>query len=275
MADRWIISLLQRTEAEVEKGFAEYRFDNAAAAIYRFVWDEYCDWYVEVAKVRLQSGSQAEQRGTRRTLVRVLETVLRLAHPIIPFITEELWQKVAPLASRGGESIMLAPYPQPDATRIDEEAEAWFTRLKGLVLAPRNLRGEMGIAPSQRIPLDITCAPEEIAPFAPYMAALARLSEVRGVRDLPSSDSPVAVVGPWRLMLHVEVDPAAERERLSKEVSRLEGEVQRARAKLSNASFVDRAPADVVATERQRLATFEETLEKLKPRLDKLRGLAV
>jgi valyl-tRNA synthetase len=274
MADRWIISLLQRTEAEVERAFGEYRFDNAAAAIYRFVWDEYCDWYLEVAKVQLQSGNEAGQRGTRRTLVRVLETVLRLAHPIIPFITEELWQKVAPLAGREGASIMLAPYPRADERRIDAQAEAWFARLKDLVLALRNLRGEMGIAPSQRVPVDMTCDADEVAPYAPAMAALARLSEVRAVKDLPASDSPVAVVGPWRLMLHVEVDASAERDRLAKEVARLEGEIARARAKLGNASFVDRAPPEVVATERQRLATFDETLAKLKPRLEKLRERA-
>jgi valyl-tRNA synthetase len=274
MADRWIVSLLQRTETEVEKGFAEYRFDNAAAAIYRYVWDEYCDWYVEVAKVQLQSGSEAQQRGTRRTLVRVLETVLRLAHPIIPFITEELWQKVAPLAAREGESVMLAPYPAADPARMDEAAEAWFARLKELVLAPRNLRGEMGIPPSQRVPLEVVCDAAEIAPFAPYMSALARLSGVRAVSELTQGDSPVAVVRDWRLMLHVEVDRTAERERLAKEVSRLEAEIARARAKLGNAGFVERAPAEVVALERERLASFDATLAKLRPRLDKLRERA-
>ena len=274
MADRWIISLLQRTEGEVERGLAEYRFDNAAAAIYKFVWDEYCDWYVEVAKVQLQNGNELQQRGTRRTLVRVLEAVLRLAHPIIPFITEELWHRVAPLAAREGESIMLAAYPRADASRIDEAAEAWFARLKELVLAPRNLRGEMNIPPGQRVPLDVTCEPADVLPYATVMAALARLSEVRAVRDLASSDAPVAVVGEWRLMLHIEVDPAAECQRIEKELSRYEAELLLQRGKLENPEFVRRAPAEVVTAARNRVAVLDATLSKLRPRLEQLRRRA-
>ncbi len=259
--DRWIISTLQRTEAEVEKGFAEYRFDNAAGAIYRFVWDEYCDWYVEIAKEQLAKGNESEQRGTRRTLVRVLEASLRLAHPIIPFITEELWQIVAPLAGKTGETIMLAPYPKSQSEKIDEAAEREITDAKELVNAGRNLRSEAKVPPKERIAFYIVGKPSEASVTA--STALMRVSELRVVDQLPQSDSPVAVAGPHRLMPHIEVDPVAERERVGKEIARLQGEIAKARAKLGNASFVERAPASVVAQERERLAAFEATLGKL------------
>jgi valyl-tRNA synthetase len=266
--DRWIISTLQRAEAEVEKGFAEYRFDNAAAAIYRFVWDEYCDWYLEVAKEQLAKGGEAAQRGTRRTLVRVLEAALRLAHPIIPFITEELWQKVAPLAGKTGETIMLAPYPRSQPGRIDEPAEREIAFAKEVVNAARNLRSEAKIPPKDRVTFYVTGTLSEST--VPAMVSLARASELKTFAELPPSDSPVAVVGPHRLMPHVEVDPQAERERLGKEAGRLEAEIAKARGKLGNAAFVERAPAAVVAQERERLAAFEATLHKVKAQLEKL-----
>ena len=270
VADRWIVSLLQRTEAGVAKGFDEYRFDFAANAIYRFVWDEYCDWYVEMAKVQLLQGNESQQRGTRRTLVRVLEALLRLAHPIIPFITEELWQRLAPLAGRIGESVMLAPWPQPQPEKIDPGAERDVAAIKELVAACRNLRGEMGISPAQRIPLLATGDAAQLEPAFPYMAALARLSATSIVASLPQADAPVAVVGESRLMLRIEVDLAAERERLSREIARLEAELAKAAAKLANAGFVARAPAAVVAQERERVSSFSATLEKLRPQLAKL-----
>ncbi len=268
--DRWIVSALQRTEAEVERGFAEYRFDNVAGAIYRFVWDEYCDWYLEIAKTQLAAGSEAEQRGTRRTLVRVLEAALRLAHPIIPFITEELWHKVAPLAGKAGESIMLAPYPVSQPEKIDKTADEDVAAAKDLVDAARNLRAEMKLQPQDQATFYVTGDPSSTAITA--FAALVRQSKLNLVQDLPESDSPVAVVGLHRLLLEVQIDPVAERARITKEIARIEQEITKCRGKLGNPSFVERAPAQVVQQERERLAGFEATLEKLKQQLAKLHG---
>nr|WP_198983163.1 valine--tRNA ligase [Herbaspirillum sp. ASV7] len=278
-ADRWIVSLLQRTEAEVEKGFADYRFDNIATAIYKFVWDEYCDWYLEMAKAQIQSGNEAQQRATRRTLLRVLESVLRLAHPVLPFITEQLWQSVAPLTDRkpdatlaAGDSIMRQAYPRPDLDKIDTEAEAWVAQFKAYTDACRNLRGEMQLAPSLRVPLIVEAADTAaVESFLPYLQGLVRLSEAQIVAQLPESPAPVAIVGEVKLMLKVEIDVAAERERLGKEVTRLTGEIAKANGKLSNESFVARAPEAVVAQEKERVANFSATLEKVKEQLAKLK----
>ncbi len=262
--DRWILARMEQAKAAVHAGFADYRFDLIARALYEFVWDEYCDWYVELAKVQLASGSEAARRGTRHTLVRVLEELLRLAHPIIPFITEELWQKVAPLAGASGPSVMLAPYPMPRPEREDAAACAEMERLKALTNACRNLRGEMGLSPAQRLPLVIEGDVERAAAYAPYMQLLARLSEVRAVERLPESEAPVAVVGDWRLMLEVTVDRAAEIARLDKEIARLEADIARAEAKLANPNFVEKAPQAVVAQERARIEDFTTTLAKLR-----------
>lgn len=273
-ADRWITSQLQRLEADVARGFADYRFDNIANAIYHFVWDEYCDWYVELAKVQIQNGSAAQQLGTRRTLIRVLETVLRLAHPIIPYITEELWQKVAVVAGKRRideeASVSIQPYPVADAGRIDEQAEAQVAVLKAQVEAVRALRGEMSLSPAQRVPLIAQGDSAVLNANAPYLAALAKLEGVDVVDQLPDVGAPVQVVGTTQLMLHVEIDVDAERARLGKEIERLEREIAKAHAKLSNASFVERAPAAVVEQEKIRVGQFGETLDKVKGQLEKL-----
>ena len=270
-ADRWIVSILQRTEAEVERAFEDYRFDLAAKAIYEFVWDEYCDWYLELAKVQIQQGDEAEQRATRRTLLRVLETVLRLAHPIMPFITEEIWQTIAPMTEKHGASIMLEAYPKAQADKIDEQSEAWVAQLKQMVDACRSLRGEMSISPAARVPLVASGNAEKLTAYAPYLKALAKLEEVSIVADLPEADAPVMLVDDFKLMLKVEIDVAAEKERLGKEVARLEAEISKANAKLNNESFVARAPAEVVAQEKARVAEFGANLEKLLSQLAKLK----
>ena len=263
LVDRWIVSQLQRAEADVATAFEEYRFDNASTAIYQFVWDEYCDWYVELAKVQLQNGTPAQQRATRRTLLRVLETTLRLAHPIIPFITEELWQKVAPLAGKTGETIMLATYPVSQPEKIDADAETFVARLKESIDAVRNLRGEMNVSPKDRVPLYVTGDEGLLQPQLPYLLTLGKLSEIHPVENLPESNAPVAVVSSGKMMLDIQIDPAAETARISKEITRLEGEIGRAEVKLGNASFVDRAPPAVVDQEKKRLMEFRQKLAEL------------
>ncbi len=272
VADRWIVSALQDAEAEIRTQLDAYRFDLAAKALYEFVWESYCDWYVELAKVDLAQGDEAAQRGTRRTLVRVLEATLRLAHPFIPFITEELWHGVAPLAGKTGESISVQPYPRPDAAKRDAAASAQITALQALVEQCRSLRSQMNLSPAQKVPLKVmgSVPGVHVDAIAPYVQALARLASVDEVRELPASDAPVAVVGDVRLMLEVAVDREAERERIGKEIARREAEVASARAKLANESFVARAPAAVVEQERSRLAASVATLEKLHEQLARL-----
>ena len=271
-ADRWIAARLQQAITEVHEAFAAYRFDQAARAIYEFVWDEYCDWYLELAKVQLNGGTPEQQRATRRTLATVLEATLRLAHPIIPFITEELWQKVAPLAgvahkaspsSDGCDSIMLAAYPQVNEAQRHHDSVARIQLLKELVNACRTLRGEMNLSPAQRVPLVIEGDDAVIGSLAPYIAALGKLSDVSAIAALADADAPVALVGEMRMMLVVEIDKDAERARLAKEIARIQGEIKKAEAKLANSSFVDKAPPAIVQQEQARLADFATMLQKL------------
>jgi valyl-tRNA synthetase len=270
VADRWIVSRLQRAEEAVTRALDEYRFDVAARAVYEFVY-EYCDWYVEIAKVRLADGNEAQQRATRRTLMRVLETTLRLAHPVIPFITEELWQMVAPLAGRTGESIMTAPFPRSEPAKIDEKAEAEVALWKEQVEATRNLRAENNIGPGEKVVLYAQPKQAHAAwQHAPW-SALARLSEIR-VGEVPAgtlaastatSNGAISIVLP-------QIDKAAERGRLGKEIAKLEAEIDKARTNLGNTSFVERAPPAVVEQMKKRLADFEAKHSDMRTQLGKL-----
>ncbi len=268
-ADRWITGELQRVEAAVAQGFAEYRLDQVANAVYAFVWDEYCDWYLEIAKVQLAQGNEAQQRATRRTLIRVLETVLRLLHPVAPFITAELWETVAPAAGRKTTpSIVTATYPQAQLDKVDPAADAWMARLKAVIAEIRRLRSEMSLPPGERVPL-LTLGDQAFVEAAtPLLKSLAKLAEVQPLTDEPAfaaatQAAPVAVHGDLRLALHVQIDVAAEKARLGKEIDRLKGEITKADAKLGNESFVARAPAAVVDQERARLADFKQALARL------------
>jgi len=271
-ADRWITGELQRVEAAVAEGFAEYRLDTVANAIYAFVWDEYCDWYLEIAKVQLQAGSESEQRGTRRTLLRTLETVLRLLHPIAPFITAELWERVAVVAGRKTtdleHGIVTAPYPKAQLEKVDRQADAWMATLKEIVGSGRVLRSQMSLAPGKRVPLYATGDAGFLAAATPLLKALAQVSEVTVFDDAgfaaATADSPVAVVGGNRIALHVEIDRTAEIARLTKEIDRIDGEIAKQNAKLGNESFVAKAPAEVVAQFKQRVAEFSATMSRLR-----------
>jgi len=276
LADRWISGELQRVEAAVAQGFADYRLDNVANALYAFVWEEYCDWYIEIAKVQIAQGTEAEQRATRRTLIRTLETVLRLLHPVAPFITAELWDSVAPVAGlKKTDTVVTARYPQAQLQKVDPAADAWVARLKAVLAEVRRLRSEMGLNPGDRVPLLTLGDDTFVDQAAPVLRALARLSGVQpqaGVDEFTAATAhaPVALSGDLRLALHVQVDVAAETARLGKEIARLEAEIAKGHGKLANESFVARAPAAVVAQERARLADFEQALQRLKEQLSRL-----
>ena len=270
-ADQWIIGRLQQTEAAAAEAFETYRFDLAAQTLYEFVWNDYCDWYIELAKVQIQTGCPTTQRTTRRTLVRVLEAALRLLHPIIPFITEELWQAVAPLANaKTADSIMLAAYPKADPEKIVQAAFDQMAQLQDLIGAVRNLRGEMGIAPNVKAPLFVEGSVPEA--LLKYLPALTRLTEAKTVDRLPESeDAPVAVCNGARLMLKIEIDKAAETARLSKEAEKLQKALDKLNAKLSKPGYTEKAPAHLVEKDKADLAELEDKMAKVQNQLVKLK----
>ncbi len=283
-ADRWMSSMLQRVEAEVEQGFKDYRLDLVANAIYEFVWNEFCDWYLEIAKVQIQHGSPQEARATRRTLIRTLEAILRLSHPLIPFITEELWQKVAPVAGlwpagQDKASVSVCDYPVSQPGKIDDKAESTIAQLKAWVEGCRNLRGQMNISPATKVPLYILVGNAEERAFvehlAPVLKSLAKLQDIKVFSDesawqAAAENAPVAVLGESRVCLFIEIDKAAESARLGKEALRLETELAKAQAKLSNEAFVAKAPPKVIEQEQQRIQEFASTLLKIKDQLKRL-----
>ena len=271
-ADQWIIGKLQQAEAAVAEAFETYRFDLAAQTLYEFVWNDYCDWYIELAKVQIQTGCPTTQRTTRRTLVRVLEAALRLLHPIIPFITEELWQVVAPLANaKTADSIMLAAYPKADPEKIVQAAFDKMAQLQDLIGAVRNLRGEMGIAPNVKAPLFVESA-DDLADYLKYLPMMTRLTEAQQVAALPESeDAPVAVCNGARLMLKVEIDKAAETARLSKEAEKLQKALDKLNAKLSKPGYTEKAPAHLVEKDKADLAELEDKMAKVQNQLAKLK----
>ena len=270
--DMWIIGRLNQTIEQVTQAYETYRFDLAAETLYSFVWNDYCDWYLELAKVQLQTGCASRQRATRHTLLRVLEAALRLLHPIIPFITEELWQTVAPMCdAKTADSIMLARFPEADREQIVQTTFEQMTVLQDLIGAVRNLRGEMGIQPNVKAPLFVESA-DDLADYLKYLPMMTRLTEAQQVAALPESeDAPVAVCNGARLMLKVEIDKAAETARLSKEAEKLQKALDKLNAKLSKPGYTEKAPAHLVAKDKADLAELEDKMAKVQNQLAKLK----
>ena len=269
--DMWIVGRLNQTIEQVTQAYETYRFDLAAESLYSFVWNDYCDWYLELAKVQLQTGCESRQRATRHTLLHILEVSLRLLHPIMPFITEELWQTIAPMCdAKTADSIMLAPFPIYDSEWIDQTAFDKMNTLQELIGVVRNLRGEMGIAPSVKAPLFVEST-DNLADYLKYLPMMARLTEATQVDTLPESeDAPVAVMNGARLMLKVEVDKAAETARLNKEAEKLQKALDKLNAKLSKPGYTDKAPAHLVEKDKAELAELKEKMAKVKVGLAKL-----
>ncbi|MFZ9917809.1 MAG: valine--tRNA ligase [Methylophilaceae bacterium] len=270
-ADRWIVSIFQKTLSNIATHFENYRFDLAAQEMYQFIWDEYCDWYLEVAKVQLnESNEHAMRRGTKRTLLGILESMLRMIHPIMPFISEEIWQIIAKKIGIQGDTIMLQKYPVARHEKIDNDSIEWMTTLKIMVEECRKLRGEMNISPAEKVPLIMIGNEEKIIGFKSYLLPLAKLDSIEIVNSFEKIDAPVALVGDFKLMLNIEIDVEAEKIRLQKEITRIIMEVKKAEGKLSNKAFVEKAPDEVVAQEKERLKTFTIELSKYEEQLSRL-----
>lgn len=270
--DMWIVGRLNQTIEQVTQAYETYRFDLAAETLYSFVWNDYCDWYLELAKVQLQTGCASRQRATRHTLLRVLEAALRLLHPIIPFITEELWQTVAPMCdAKTADSIMLARFPEADGGDIVQTAFEQMTVLQDLIGAVRNLRGEMGIQPNVKAPLFVEST-DDLADYLKYLPMMTRLTEAQQVAALPESeDAPVAVCNGARLMLKVEIDKAAETARLSKEAEKLQKALDKLNTKLSKPGYTEKAPAHLVEKDKADLVELEDKMAKVQNQLAKLK----
>ena len=271
-ADRWIVSKLQHTLKNIERAYSEYRFDLVAQELYQFIWDEFCDWYLEFAKVQIQQGNESEKRATRRTLLSTLESILRLAHPVIPFITEEIWQIIIPLIRKDHESITLEKFPKSREEKIDEHSIEWVSTLKKLIDNVRSLRSEMNISPANKIPLALSGNKKELEEYLPYLISLAKLSDAKITEDLPEKEAPVAIVSNYKVMLNIEVDKEAEAIRLKKEIEKAEIDLNKAGIKLNNKNFVSKAPKEIIKQEEERLKKFTEHKDKLVQQLKKLQS---
>ena len=271
-ADRWIVSKLQHTLKNIERAYSEYRFDLVAQELYQFIWDEFCDWYLEFAKVQIQQGNESEKRATRRTLLSTLESILRLAHPVIPFITEEIWQIIIPLIRKDHESITLEKFPKSREEKIDEHSIEWVSTLKKLIDNVRSLRSEMNISPANKIPLALSGNKKELEEYLPYLISLAKLSDAKITADLPEKEAPVAIIGNYKVMLNIEIDKEAEAIRLKKEIEKAEIDLNKAGIKLNNKNFVSKAPKEIIKQEEERLKKFTEHKDKLVQQLKKLQS---
>jgi valyl-tRNA synthetase len=270
--DRWIVSKLQQTLTNIEKAYSEYRFDLVAQELYQFIWDEYCDWYLEFAKVQIQQGNDSEKRATRRTLLSTLESILRMTHPVMPFITEEIWQIIIPLIKKDNESITLESFPISREEKIDENSIEWVNTLKKLIDNVRSLRGEMNLSPANKIPLALTGNEKELRLFLPYLINLGKLSEAEITSELPKKEAPVAIINDYKLMLNIEVDKKSEAKRLEKEIEKIDIDLNKSNAKLKNENFVKKAPREILEQEKERLNTFSQHKDKLIQQLKKLQS---